>query len=630
MPEDAIGQSFSSRVVVSASLLDAEKPDACGDGQPAHPGSEYSWQYVLSIFLTHKRELIVAHIVALFAALLSVPLPLLMPLLVDEVLIGEPGVMVDTMQTLLPVEWRHGAAYIAVVLIVTIVLRLGSLLLQVWQTRQFTLIAKDLMYRMRRELIERLNRVSMSEYESLGGATVASHLVVDLNTVDEFTGVTVSRFLISVLMLVGAASVLLWMHWQLGLFVLVMNPIAVYFTVVISKKVKELKRRENSAFQVFQEALTETLEAIHQIRAANRERHYLGHIISLARDIRTHSAAYSWKSDAVSRLSFVVFLIGIDVFRAVAMLMVLFSDLSLGKMIAVFGYLWYMLGPIEVILNLQYAFQSASAALERINNLVRLKDEPKYPHLKDPFAGEHTTSLSLHGVSFRYGEGPLIFDDLSLDIKAGEKVAVVGASGGGKSTLVQIILGLYPPATGDLRFNGTSVREIGMDVVRENIGTVLQHPALFNDTIRENVAMGRAVSDGRIWDSLAVGEIAEMVRELPDGLDTVVGRDGIRLSGGQRQRLAIARMVLSDPKIVILDEATSALDAETEAQVYRSLNSHFHDRTMLIIAHRLSAVRQADRVLVFDGGRVAEEGQHAELLRQGGLYGRLYGHLQST
>jgi ATP-binding cassette subfamily C protein len=224
----------------------------------------------------------------------------------------------------------------------------------------------------------------------------------------------------------------------------------------------------------------------------------------------------------------------------------------------------------------------------------------------------------------------LIFDNLSLDIAAGEKVAVVGASGGGKSTLVQIILGLYPPASGDLRFNGTSVREIGMDVVRENVGTVLQHPALFNDTIAENVAMGRAVSDDQIWDALRIGVIGDLVTELPDGLDTIVGRDGIRLSGGQRQRLAIARMVLSDPKIVVLDEATSALDAETEAQVYRSLNTHFHDRTMLIIAHRLSAVRQADRVLVFDDGRVAEEGRHAELLRQGGLYGRLYGHLQST
>lgn len=598
--------------------------------KPAASATPYTWRYVASIFRAHKRELVIAHIVAIIAALLSVPLPLLMPLLVDEVLIGEPGKLVAIMDSLLPPTLHTGTAYIVFVLALTIVLRIGSLLLQVLQTRQFTLIAKDLIFRMRAQLIDRLNRVSMAEYESLGGTTVASHMVVDLNTIDEFTGVTISRLLISVLMLVGAAGILLWMHWQLGLFVLVLNPFAVYFTIAISKKVKRLKREENAAFQAFQEALTETLEAIHQIRAANREQHYLGHVKTLARRIRTHSAAYAWRSDAASRFSFAVFLIGIDVFRAVAMLMVLFSGLTLGEMIAVFGYLWYMLGPIEAILSLQYGFQSATAALERINRIVRLEDEPRYPHVKNPFKRRATNGLSLHGIAFRYGDGPLIFEDLSLAIEPGEKVAVVGASGGGKSTLVQIILGLYPPLAGDLRFDGISVCEIGMDVVREHVGTVLQHPALFNDTVRANVALGREVDDAEIFTALKVAVIDELVAAWPDGLDTVIGRDGIRLSGGQRQRLAIARMVLAQPNVVILDEATSALDAETEAQVYASLNEHFADRTMLIIAHRLSAVRQADRVLVFDGGRVAEQGAHNELLRQGGLYGRLYGHLQAT
>jgi len=590
----------------------------------------YTWRYVLSIFRIHKQELIIANIVALLAALLSVPVPLLMPLLVDEVLVGEPGSLVGMIEAVLPSSLHSGVGYIGFILVVTIVLRLGSLLLQVVQTRQFTLVAKDLIFRMRAQLIDRLGRVSMAEYESLGGATVASHMVVDLSTIDEFTGVTVSRFLISVLMLIGAAGVLLWMHWQLGLFVLVLNPFAVYFTIAISKKVKLLKREENAAFQVFQEALTETLEAIHQIRAANREQHYLGRVKDLARNIRTHSAAYAWRSDAAGRLSFAVFLIGIDAFRAVAMLMVLFSGLSLGEMIAVFGYLWYMLGPIEVILNLQYGFQTATAALDRINDVLLLEDEPEYPHRENPFTDRSTSALSLAGVSFRYGDGPLIFDNLSLSVSAGEKVAIVGASGGGKSTLVQIILGLYPPLSGELYFDGISVRDIGMDVVRENVGTVLQHPALFNDTVRTNVALGRDVGDVDIWTALRVAVVSDLVKSWPDGLDTIIGRDGIRLSGGQRQRLAIARMVLADPNVVILDEATSALDAETEARVYRSLNAFFHDRTMLIIAHRLSAVRQADRVLVFDGGRVAEEGAHGELIAQGGLYGRLYGHLQST
>lgn len=612
---------------MSTSALDtSESIIAPGDANRVEVAG-YTWPYVLSIFFAHKRELVAANIVALLAALLSVPVPLLMPLLVDEVLLGKTATLVDAMNVVLPTSWQSPAAYIGCVLVLTVMLRIGSLVLQVWQTRQFTLIAKDLIYRMRAQLIERLSRVSMSEYESLGGTTVASHFVVDLNTVDDFTGVTVSRFLISVLMLCGAAGVLLWMHWQLALFILIMNPIAVYFTVVISKKVKSLKRRENTAFQIFQEALTETLEAIHQIRAANREKHYLGRVSELARNIREHSAAYAWRSDAAARFSFVVFLVGIDAFRAVAMLMVLFSGLSLGQMIAVFGYLWYMLGPIETILNLQYSYQSASAALERINRLIDLRDEPRYPQLKNPFAATHSNAVSMHDISFRYGDGPLIFDHLSFSVAAGEKVAIVGASGGGKSTLVQILLGLYAPAAGDLRFDNVSVREIGMDVVREHVGTVLQNPAMFNTSVRENVSMGRESDDDAVWQALEVAQIRQLVESWPAGLQTIIGRDGIRLSGGQRQRIAIARMVLAEPNIVILDEATSALDTDTEAQVYAALDQHFHARTMLIIAHRLSAVRQADRVLVFDGGCIVEQGRHAELLAQGGLYGRLYGQL---
>jgi ATP-binding cassette subfamily C protein len=216
------------------------------------PPSQYTWRYVLSIFARHRRDIIAAHIIAINAALLSVPVPLLLPLLVDEVLLDKPGRLVGAMNAVLPDTWQRALGYVLCVFFITVCLRLSSLALQVWHTRKFSLVAKDLIYRIRKQLIERLQRVSMSEYESLGGSTVSSHLVVDLNTIDEFTGNTVSRFVIALFTLVGAAVVLLWMHWQLGLFILIMNPVAVYFTLVISKKVKQLKHRENSAFQVLQ------------------------------------------------------------------------------------------------------------------------------------------------------------------------------------------------------------------------------------------------------------------------------------------------------------------------------------------------------------------------------------------
>jgi len=415
------------------------------------------------------------------------------------------------------------------------------------------------------------------------------------------------------------------MHWQLGLFILVMNPVTVYFTVLITKRTKELKKRENAALQAFQEALTETLEAIHQLRAANRERHYLNHVIDLAREIRVHAAAFSWRSDAASRLSFAVFLIGIDGFRAVAMLMVAFSSLTLGQMIAVFGYLWFMLTPVDTLFSLQVSWQAARAALERVNRLLALAQEPLYPARRNPFEHQRTNALSLRDIRFRYGEGPLVLDGINLDIARGERVGLVGASGGGKSTLVQVILGLYPPVSGDLLIDGISVRDIGFERVRAHVGTVLQHPALFNDTVRNNLTLGVPHDDAALWSALGDAELGEFVKGMPQGLESIIGRDGIRLSGGQRQRLAIARLLLADPNIVILDEATSALDQETEARIHAAIRRRLAGRTMLIVAHRLSAVKEADRVCVFDAGQIVEHGHHEQLVQQGGVYERLYG-----
>ncbi len=590
-----------------------------------HEVDHYTWRDIFRLALPYRRRLVYAHLVAFAAAALSVPVPLLMPLLVDEVLLKKPAALVEHLNGYLPAAWQTVLGYVMAVLVGTIVLRLLSLGLQVWQQREFSQVAKALTFKLRARLLRRLERVSMAEYEGLGGGTVSSHLVVDLATIDQFTGETLSRLLVAMLTLVGAAGVLLWMHWQLAVFILVMNPVTVYFTVLISRRTKDLKKRENGALQAFQEALTETLEAIHQLRAANREKHYLNHVITLAGEIRVHAAAYSWRSDAASRLSFAVFLVGIDAFRAAAMLMVAFSSLSLGQMIAVFGYLWFLLGPVETIFQLQVSWQAARAALERVNRLLKLEQDPLYPALRDPFKGTRTNALSLQGIRFRYGDGPLVLDGIDLDIARGERVAMVGASGGGKSTLVQVILGLYPPESGELYFDGISVKEAGFERVRANVGTVLQNPALFNDTVESNLTLGMPHTEEALWSALRDAELADFIKAMPQGLKSIIGRDGIRLSGGQRQRLAIARLLLADPNIVILDEATSALDQETEARIHASLRHRLEGRTMLIVAHRLSAVKEADRVCVFDCGRIVEHGRHSELVRQGGVYERLYG-----
>ncbi len=589
----------------------------------------YSWRDLIAMIMRRKHELIAANVIAIFGAIVSVPIPLLIPLLVDEVLLDQPGISIATINSIFPASWHGPILYILTILFLTLFLRLIALVLGVWQMRQFTMISKDVTFRIRRRLLLRLERVSMAEYETLGSGTVASHLVTDIDAIDTFIGIATSKFLVALLSIIGTAFVLLWMNWKLALFILFLNPLVIYVTTLFGHKVKKLKRQENSAYQLFQESLSETLDAIQQIRASNREKHYISRIIDKADQVRLHSKAFTWKSDAAQRLSFTVFLFGFDIFRALSMVMVLFSGLSIGQMLAVFAYLWFMMGPVQEVLAIQYSFNGAQAALERINRLLQIDPEPAYPHNNNPFESKTTTALSVKDVSFRYGDGPLILNDISLEIAAGEKVALVGASGGGKTTMVQVILGLYPPNSGEIHFDGIPMSEIGMDVVRDNVATVLQHPALFNDTVRMNLTLGQDIADKQLWQALEIAQLAEIIRAMDDGLNTMIGRYGVRLSGGQRQRLAVARMVLSDPRIVILDEATSSLDTATEGKLHSALQQFLQGRTTLIIAHRLSAVKQADRVLVFEDGRIVEEGHHDDLIQNDGLYATLYGHQES-
>ncbi len=589
--------------------------------------SIYRWNSLYKIALEHKKQLVYSHLLAILATVASVPVPLLMPLLVDEVLLNKPGAVTAAINWVAPVEWRQPALYISVVLLASLLLRLIAIIFSIIQSRQFSYIAKDIVFRLRKNMLGHLQNISMSEYESLGTGTVVTHLVTDLDTIDNFIGNTISKLLVAGLTVIGTAAILLWMHWQLGLFILLLNPVVIYFTRQVGSRVKDLKAKENSAYEVFQQALTETLEAIHQIRASNRERHYCQRLIGSAQTVKTHAIAFAWKSDAASRLSFLIFLFGFDIFRACAMLMVFYSDLSIGQMLAVFGYLWFMMAPVQEILNIQYAFYAAKAALARINRLGALRQEPQYPHLQNPFANKKTVGVRVDDLHFSYGEEQIL-DGINLHIKAGDKVALVGASGGGKSTLIQTLIGLYPVEAGHIYFNDVAIEHIGLDVVRENVVTVLQHPVLFNDTIRANLTLGKPATDAVLWNALAIAQLTDAVQDLANGLDTIVGRQGMRLSGGQRQRMAIARMVVADPKVVILDEATSALDSETEHKLHQALGVFLKDRTTIIIAHRLSAVKQADHVYVFEQGKICEQGRHETLINQKGLYAKLYGEYQ--
>ncbi|EGU32702.1 ABC transporter ATP-binding protein [Vibrio scophthalmi] len=588
-----------------------------------------SRSWLITQVKNNKSKLLVANLVAIIATLISVPIPLLMPLMVDEVLLNKPGEGLALMNEVLPAAIQTPTGYIFFTLFLIVLMRSGSQALNILQSRQFTLVSKTITYQMRSKMIDKLGRISIRQYETQGSGGINAHLVTDIETIDQFIGSTLSKFIISLLTVLGTAGVLLWLDWRLGLFILLVNPIVIYFSRKLGSKVKHLKKRENQSFERFQNRLVETLDGIYQLRAANKEREFLTELKLQANQVRLDADKYAWQSEAAGRLSFLLFLLGFELFRAVAMLMVLFSDLTIGQIFAVFGYLWFMLGPVQELLGIQFSWYSAKAALARINTLLQLEEEYRPVSKVNPFVEGQEVDVSIEDVTFSYNEETKVLNNLSLHIPAGKKVALVGASGGGKSTLIQLLIGVYRQDSGHIKFNHQTTDDISFDVIRDQIAVVLQQPILFNDSLRHNLTLGGHYSDTQLWQALEIAQMQDVISQLSQGLETQVGRNGIRLSGGQRQRLAIARMVLSDPKFVILDEATSALDTATEAALHRALTEFLSGRTTLIVAHRLSAVKQADLIYVLEDGQVTQFGTHGELVEQQGLYQTLYGAIQS-
>lgn len=577
----------------------------------------------------HKSKLILANLIAVLATLISVPIPLLMPLMVDEVLLDKPASGLAAMNAVLPEAWHTPTGYIFFTLFLVVLMRAGSQAFNILQSRQFTLVSKTITFEMRSKMIDKLGRISIRQYETKGSGGINAHLITDIETIDKFIGSTLAKFIISFLTVIGTAIVLLWLDWRLGLFILLVNPIVIYFSRKLGSMVKHLKRKENHSFEIFQNRLVETLDGIYQLRAANKEREFLQQLKGSANQVRIDADKYAWQSEAAGRVSFLLFLIGFELFRAVAMLMVMFSDLTIGQIFAVFGYLWFMLSPVQELLGIQFSWYSAKAALKRINDLLELEEEHRPVSKVNPFKENREVDVKIEHVDFSYNNENKVLDDLSLHIPAGKKVALVGASGGGKSTLIQLLIGVYRQNAGSIRFNDELTDDISFEVIRDKIAVVLQQPILFNDTLRHNLTLGGDFDEMSLWRALEVAQLQDVISQLSHGLDTQIGRNGIRLSGGQRQRLAIARMVLSNPQFVILDEATSALDTATEAALHKALTQFLRGRTTLIVAHRLSAVKQADLIYVLEDGRVTQTGTHGELVEQEGLYQTLYGGIQS-
>lgn len=573
-------------------------------------------KYLWTLLLDKKKTLILGQIVTIIAILISVPIPLMLPALVDEVLLKKPDFFVNS------IDFVFGSGnafyYIAIITVVVILLRFIYFVFTVIITKIFTAIAKYVTFKIREKLLNYLKKVSMNEYESLGNGAISANLITDVNTLDDFIIKSASKFISSVLTLLAVSIVMIAIHPILGLMILLIQPIIILMSKKISKQVGVLKKDENQAIEEFQDNIGESLELFGQIKASNKESYFINESIKKANKIQQTSNEYNYKSVAYERFSFTIFLIAFEMLRASGLLMVVYSDLSIGMMFAMFGYIWFIMTPVQDILSMQYAYTTATAALKRINKILSLQCEDNGEERLSNNEGVH---IELKNMFFSYNIEKPLLENISIDIRPKEKVALIGASGSGKTTLAQVIAGFYSKTKGDIKYNNISINVLDRNSLRNEIFLVLQMPILFNNTLRFNITMGdESISDEEIFRALEIAQLKDTVLQMSDKLDTLVGKHGIRLSGGQRQRLSIARMIISNPSVVIFDESTSALDVHTEAKLFSALIPILENKTVITIAHRLSTVKNANKIYVLDNGKIVQSGTHEELEEEEGHY----------
>lgn len=574
-----------------------------------------SLKYIFKLLLKNKKALLWGQLFTIIGIFISVPIPLLLPLLVDEVLLEKPSFFVNN------IDYFFGSGdpfyYIAIVTFVVILLRFLHFIFGVINSKIFTKISKIVIFDIRVKLLNHLKKVTTNEYETIGSGKIAANLITDVNTLDSFIVNVASKLITSSLTLIAVALIIINIDLVLGLMILFTQPTIAIISRKIAKKTGELKKEENKAIESFQSNINETLDLFSQIKASNKENDFFEESIKKADDIKITSNEFGYKSVAFEKLSYTIFLFAFEIFRATGLLLVAYSDLSIGLMFAMFGYIWFIMSPVQEILSIQYSLASAKAAIGRINSVLELSCEKDGDIKLDSKNG---VDISLKNLSFSYNKDKNNLSNISFDIKAGEKIAIIGASGSGKTTISQLIAGFYEKSSGDILYNNISIDDIDKKSLRNSVFLVLQMPILFNNTLRFNLTMGENIDDNKIYKALKIAQMDDVLKNMPNGLDTIVGKMGVRLSGGQRQRLSIARMILANPSVVIFDESTSALDVQTETNLFKELKEFLKDKTVITIAHRLSSVKNASKIYVLNDGELVQSGSASKLEQEDGHY----------
>ncbi|HET8569166.1 MAG TPA: ABC transporter transmembrane domain-containing protein [Candidatus Limnocylindria bacterium] len=477
---------------------------------------------------------------------------------------------------------------------------------------------------LRVRLASHLMGLSLSYYNDKKTGEVLAHVTSDVTLLHFAVTQSVLSILSQTLTLVGGAIVVFTMNWRLALLTFTVAPVVALIGVFYGRRIRTMARTMLDAQADSIGVLQESLAEIRTVQAFTREPFEVSRFRdAIGRQFAAAIRMTRWQSTVGPLMFFLLFSSSVIVLWYGGHL-VIEGDLTVGELFAFILYMGIVAAPVGMLANEWSRLQQAFGAADRVFDVLdREPDVRDAPHAVP--APRLEGRITFEDVAFRYGSGPLVLDGVSVDIAPGTVVALVGPSGAGKTTLVNLVGRFYDPVGGRILADGTDLRRFSVASLRGQIAVVPQEPILFGASVRENIRYGRLdASDDEILRAAAAANATEFIERLPERYETLVGERGVKLSVGQRQRIAIARAILRDARILLLDEATSSLDNESEHLVQRALERLMRGRTTIVIAHRLTTVERADRILVVDRGRVVEDGTHAELIERGGLYRRLY------